>query len=285
MPETFSWCRRHFWEISSVLETSSSSRRHLLSLFRSNFHGAGDIFTVLETFSWCRRRFWGIAFVLETSSSSRTHFLSLFRSNFYGAGDIFTVSETFSWCRIHFWGNFFCAGDFLIIPDTFWVFLEAIFMVPETFSRCRRLFHGAGDTSEGFLLCWRLPYHPRDTFEAIFIVLSLFRINFHSARDIFMVPETLLRDFFCAGDFLIILETPFEPFSLCWRLLRRNFHGARDSFWATFRVLGTPYKLFSQCWRHLRTHFLGAGDFFMVPEELLRDFLVLKNSLSRRTPL
>ena len=53
-----------------------------------------------------------------------------------------------------------------------------------------------------------------------------------------MVQETLLRDFFCAGDF--IPEISFESFQ----------------------------KQFSWCWRH----FHGAGDFFMVPQTLLRDF-------------
>ena len=64
-----------------------------------------------------------------------------------------------------------------------------------------------------------------------------------TSSGIFTVLETSSGDFYGAGDFFgrifkvletsgifTVLETSLEGFSRCWRLLWRDFHGARDDF-------------------------------------------------------
>ena len=68
-----------------------------------------------------------------------------------------------------------------------------------------------------------------------------------------------------------MLETSLEGFSLCWRLLRRDFHCAGDFLERIFMVLETSsgdfhgagdfFWRFSRCWRLLWKDFHGAGDF------------------------
>ena len=82
-----------------------------------------------------------------------------------------------------------------------------------------------------------------------------------------MVLETPLEGFsrcwrllFSSGDWLMIPVTPLEPFSLSWRLLRSNFHGVGHLF-IRFCCVETFQKQFPWWQRLLWCHFQGFMDY------------------------